>query len=434
MSDKADVLVVGGGVAGLAAAEILTEAGLKVVLIEARDRLGGRILTDYSAGCPVELGAEFIHGRSPHILQRIRHAQVEMVEVAGEMRRKRNGLWGDSGDLMAEVNHLFENMPAQQPDQSFKQYIDSSRYSAETKQLALNFVEGFHAADPERVSVHWLIRATLAEEQIDGETSFRVRGGYNGLVSAIARGIDPKRCDLCLNTAVEEIRWRRGEVMVKTSARDFHAPSTIITLPLGVLKSEAVRFDPPLAAKEQPMRLIAMGPVIRVSLCFRDKFWQDRPEMRNLSFLFTDDPQFPTWWSSNPLPYPMLTGWAAGRYARALAGLTRDELVRSALESLGRILEIHQSQLGSHLQLGLVHDWQADPCSCGAYSYVVLGGVGAPLALAEPIEETLFFAGEAANTEGHNGTVHGAIASGKRAGEEVVRAAGPRSHPSMPPN
>lgn len=423
MSGKADVLVIGGGAAGLAAAQELTKAGLKVILIEARDRLGGRILTDYSAGFPVELGAEFVHGRSPDILQPAKDARLEMVEVAGEMRRKRNGLWGDSGDLMAEVNHLFENMPAQQPDQSFKQYIDGSRYSAETKQMALNFVEGFHAADPERVSVHWLIRATQAEEQIDGETSFRVRDGYNGLITAIAREIDSKRCDFRLNSAVKEVCWRRREVVVKTPAAEFRAPRAIVTLPLDVLKSEAVRFDPPLGAKEQPMRLIAIGPVIRVSLCFGDKFWEHRPEMRNLSFLFTDDPQFPTWWSSNPLPYPILTGWAAGKYARALAGLTRDELVRSALRSLGRILETDQSELRSRLQLGLVHDWQADPFSCGAYSYVVCGGLGAPLALAEPLEDTLFFAGEAANTEGHTGTVHGAIASGKRAAQEVLRAA-----------
>ena len=424
MSDKADVLVIGGGAAGLAAAQTLTAAGAKVILLEARERLGGRILTDHSAGFPVELGAEFVHGRSPEILQPATHAGLELAEVAGEMRRKRNGLWGDSGHIMAEVNHLFENMPAQQPDHSFKQYIDSSRYSTETKQLALNFVEGFHAADPERVSVHWLIRATQAEEEIDGETSFRVRHGYNGLVNAMAGQINPQRCEFRLSSAVKEVRWQRGEVMVKTPAQEFHAPRAIITLPLGVLKSGAVRFEPPLRSKEQPMRLLAMGPVIRVSFCFRDKFWEELPEMRNLSFLFTDDPQFPTWWSSNPLPYPILTGWAAGRYARALAGLTCDDLVRSALESLGRILEIDQGDLRSRLQLGLVHDWQADPFSCGAYSYVVCGGLGAPLALAEPIEDTLFFAGEAANTEGHNGTVHGAIGSGKRAAEELLRAAG----------
>lgn len=422
MNDKADVLVIGGGVAGLAAAQKLTQAGMKVILLEARNRLGGRIFTDHSAGFPVELGAEFVHGRSPDVLQPLNQAHLDMAEVAGEMRRKRSGLWGDSGDLMAEVNHLFENMPARQPDQSFKQYIDSSRYSSETKELALNFVEGFHAADPERVSVHWLIRATEAEEEIDGETSFRLRDGYDGLVNAIAARIDRRRCQMCLNSAVAEIRWRREEVTAKTPAGEFHAPRAIVTLPLGVLKSGAVRFNPPVREKDQIMTWLAMGPVLRVSLCFREKFWEELPEMRNLSFLFTDDPQFPTWWSSNPLPYPILTGWAAGKYARALEGRAHDHLVRAALQSLSLILEVDQSTLSSRLQVGLVHDWQADSFARGAYSYVVTGGLSAPMALAEPIEDTLFFAGEAANTEGHTGMVHGAIGSGHRAAEEVLRS------------
>jgi len=427
MSDSPDVLVIGAGAAGLTAARELSTAGLKTVVLEARDRLGGRIFTDHSLGFPVELGAEFVHGRSPDIFELIKAKRLDVAEVAGEMRRKRNGIWGDSGWVMAEVNHLFENMPHDGPDQSFQQYIDGCRYSPETKQLALNFVEGFHAANPERVSVHWLVRTTSAEEKIDGETSFRIRHGYSGLVSGIAEGIDRQRFELLLNTIVTEIQWQPGAVTVVTSAGTFEAPRALITLPLGVLQSGSVHFSPPLPAEKQAALIaLQMGPVIRVSLCFRDRFWEELPEMRNLSFLFTDDPHFPTWWSPNPLPYPILTGWAAGRYARELAGKSPDGLVRCALESLGRILEIDQPALGSHLQCGFVHDWQADPFSRGAYSYVLTGGLGAPLELEIPLEETLFFAGEAANIEGHNGTVHGAIGSGKRAAAEILRAAGVR--------
>jgi monoamine oxidase len=144
--------------------------------------------------------------------------------------------------------------------------------------------------------------------------------------------------------------------------------------------------------------------------------------MRNLSFLFTDDPHFPTWWTSNPLPYPILTGWAAGRHAQKLLGKNNEELVCLALDSLAQILELDQSELRSHLERGLVHDWQADPHSRGAYSYIVTGGMGAPQALAEPLDGTLFFAGEATNREGHNGTVHGALGSGKRAAREILAA------------
>ena len=427
MRGDPDVLVIGAGVAGLAASLELSRAGLQTLVLEARDRLGGRIFTDHSSGFPVELGAEFVHGRSPDLFGPIIRARLQTAEVAGEMRRKRDGLWDDAGQVMAEVNHLFEKMPVNEPDQSFQQYIEKSRYSPETRQLALNFVEGFHAADPRRVSVHWLIRTTQAEEKIDGETSFRVGEGYDRVVNAIAEEMEAERCETLLNTPITQIRWRRGEVSANAGAAEFHAPLALVTLPLGVLQSGSVAFDPPLPEEKlQATALLETGPVIRVSLCFHDRFWEEQPEMRHLSFLFTDDPQFPTWWSSNPLPYPILTGWAAGRYARALAGRSHDELVAVALQALGRILEMDHVNLRSHLRAGFVHDWQADPYSCGAYSYIGIGGLDAPSTLATPVEETLFFAGEAANVEGHNGTVHGALGSGKNAAEQILRAVGNR--------
>lgn len=421
MSNNADVVVIGAGAAGLVAARELSAAGLKVLLLEARDRIGGRIYTDHRLGFPVELGAEFIHGRSPDILELISRAQLDIAEVAGEMRRKRNRVWGDSGHVMAEVNHLFENMPASEPDQSFKQYIERTQYHPETRQLALDFVEGFHAAEPDRVSVHWLIHTTRAEEAIDGETSFRVRHGYNLLLNPVIETLDDERCNIVLNTPVSEILWERGKVKVRAAGSEFSALCALITLPLGVLKSGMVRFSPELPeTKHVAMSSLAMGPVIRVSLAFRSKFWEAAAEMRGLSFLFTDDPHFPTWWTSNPLPYPILTGWAAGRHTRGLAGKNNRELVDVALNSLAGILEFRQTELRTHLERGFVHDWQADSYSLGAYSYIVTGGMGAPDLLAEPIQGTLFFAGEATNIEGHNGTVHGALGSGKRAAHEVL--------------
>jgi len=423
MADNADVLVIGGGAAGIAAARELCTAGLNVTLLEARDRLGGRIFTSHTAGFPVELGAEFIHGRSSDIHGPVERARLEIARVTGAMRSQKNGAWERPGNVMGEVNHLFENMPAGPPDQTFQQYIGRSTYSSETKQLALRFVEGFHAADPDRVSVHWLIRTTKAEEEIDGETSFRMRDGYDGLIHAIGSEMNRDYCKIVLNSPVRGIRWRRGEVTAITQKSEFTARRAIVTLPLGVLKARQVRFTPELPdEKAQAMSGLETGPVIRVVLCFAEKFWDKVPETRNLSFLFTDDPQFPTWWTANPLPYPILTGWAASRYARALAGLSHNQLIHSAVESLGRILRLNQAELNGRLRHGFVHDWQADPYACGAYSYVIKGGLGAPLALAEPVEDTLFFAGEATNKEGHNGTVHGAIGSGKRAAEEVVRA------------
>jgi monoamine oxidase len=165
-----------------------------------------------------------------------------------------------------------------------------------------------------------------------------------------------------------------------------------------------------------------MGPVVRVSLCFSEKFWERDPEMDDLGFLFTDDPQFPTWWTSNPLTYPIFTGWSAGDYAVVHSGQSRSEIVHSAVQALGRIMGIDGRFLGQQMVGAFTHDWQSDPFSRGAYSYAAVGGIDAAEELAAPVEETLYFAGEAANYDGYNGTVHGAISTGQRAARELLRS------------
>jgi monoamine oxidase len=189
-----------------------------------------------------------------------------------------------------------------------------------------------------------------------------------------------------------------------------------------VLKSGNVAFSPGLPEKQNAMSFLEMGPVIRVSLCFQEKFWEHDPKIADLSFLFTDDPQFPTWWTTNPLPYPILTGWAAGPNAAAHTGRRKDDIVRSAVQSLARIMKIAEPELRTQMTASFVHDWQADPFSRGAYSYTAVGGMDAAKKLSETVVDTLYFAGEATNGDGYNGTVHGAIATGLRAAKELLQS------------
>jgi monoamine oxidase len=419
-----DVLILGAGIAGLQAARDLSATGLHVTLLEASDRLGGRIHTQHCATYPVELGAEFVHGRPEEIFRLAAEAGLRIAAVEGELVSKNRDRWRQSGELWTEVNQLLESMPSHEPDQSFQKYIEGAEASEEAKLHALGFVEGFHAADPEKVSVHWLIRATKAEEEIDGERSFRLVDGYQNLVRALTDRIDRSRCSIHLQAPVTEVLWDPGQVSVRAGTAEFRAARAVIAIPLSVLKSGRLRFLPKLEEKEAAMNLLETGPVIRVSLCFRQKFWETRTYLRDASFLFTDDPDFPTWWTSNPLPYPILTGWAAGRHATAVAVHSEAGTVERALESLKRILEISREELGQVMETAFVHDWQADPFSRGAYSYAVAGGADAARTLAAPVAQTLFFAGEATNFGGHNGTVHGAMASGFRAAQEVAMFAG----------
>jgi monoamine oxidase len=212
--------------------------------------------------------------------------------------------------------------------------------------------------------------------------------------------------------------------VARTVNAEFHAARAIITLPLGVLKTNSVVFSPALPEKQNAINFLAMGPVIRVSLCFSAKFWEQEPEMADMSFLFTEDLQFPTWWTSNPLPYPILTGWAAGHHAVALGGQSNDAIVRSAVQALARIMGVDDQEIHRQMTGAFAHDWQSDPFSRGAYSYTAVGGIDAARALASPVAHTLYFAGEATNFDGYTGTVHGAIASGYRAAQEMLQTLG----------
>jgi monoamine oxidase len=422
MTNAKDILIIGGGIAGLTAARCLTEAGLHVTVLEARNRVGGRIFTQHEGQYPVELGAEFVHGRPEELLGLAAEAGVPIVPVQGGFRRKVNGAWADAGSLMAKVDHLFARMPADEPDQSFQHYMDRTAESNEVRQQALGYVQGFHAADPALISVHSLIRDSRAEEAIAGGHQYRVASGYQSMVQAVVDRIDRQNCDMVMNCTVQEISWRKNEVVVRTSRAEYGAARAIITLPLGVLKSNSILFSPALSEKQNTCGFLEMGPVVRVSLCFSEKFWERDTEMADLGFLLTDDPEFPTWWTSNPLPNPILTAWAAGGYAMAHSGQSRSDIVHSAVQALARVMGMDAWFLGQQMIGAFTHDWQGDPFSRGAYSYAAVGGIDAAEELAAPVEETLYFAGEATNCDGYSGTVHGAISTGQRAAQDLLRS------------
>jgi monoamine oxidase len=168
-----------------------------------------------------------------------------------------------------------------------------------------------------------------------------------------------------------------------------------------------------------------MGPVVRMVLQFDSMFWEDSSVMggrtlKDLHFLFTRDQVFPTFWTAMPLRLPLLTAWAAGPLAEGKRQLTQHQIRNEALAALSRILSISKDMLAAKCIRSYYHDWQCDPFSRGAYSYVLAGGMLAQEDLARPLGRKLFFAGEATQSDGHHATVHGAFASGVRAAEQVL--------------
>jgi monoamine oxidase len=302
------------------------------------------------------------------------------------------------------------------------------------------FVEGFNAADARRISVQALAKDERASARIHGEQSFRLLNGYDSIVEWLRAGLDPQRVTLHCNTMVTALRWQRGRVSAQAQTRtgqslpDFRARFAVITLPLGVWQATpgslgAVRFDPELNEKRAAAQRLAMGAVIRIVLCFRERFWERLPsqpgaDAAQASFLHAPigaNVAFPIWWTAQPIKAPVLTGWVGGPAAERLSHQTELEILEQALATLDQMLGLPRVELEEKLNAWFVHDWQADPFTRGAYSYVPVGGLTAVEELAKPIEETLFFAGEATYYEGQSGMVHGALATGRRAAAEILR-------------
>jgi monoamine oxidase len=210
------------------------------------------------------------------------------------------------------------------------------------------------------------------------------------------------------------------------------ASRVLVTLPLAVLQTApgevgAVEFVPALPPRKvAAMKKLEMGRVIRVVLRFRERFWENISPVKSktlseMSFLLSQDEWFPTWWTRMPEKLPIITGWAPFRSAERLSGKSRDFVVEQSLGSLGRLLGLSVQDLAQRLEAAYLHDWQSDPFSRGAYSYGKVGADGAQEELGRPVEDSLFFAGEASDVSGNNGTVHGAIASGRRAAAEIAQ-------------
>jgi monoamine oxidase len=427
-----DVLIIGAGMAGLVAARDLGRSGVDCTVLEARDRIGGRVWTAGIApgGAAVELGAEFIHGKPDQIWRVIRERDLEAHEITADELCRVGDRLTRCNDFFNQVDGVLRRLPRSGPDLTFDDFLRQrcGNIAAEPRQWSREYVSGFHAADPEQVSVRMLVRDRDAEEETSGDRGFRLAHGYEQLAFALQSACPRKQVRFCLNTEVTSIRWQEGRVEVRGRAGEteasFSAPRALITLPLGVLQGGNVRFDPPLDAKREALSALAMGPVIRIVLVFRERFWQasralERPEAR-FSFLFTHHRWFPTWWSPDPWATPMLTGWAAGVRGAALSHQPKQFVMERALETLSDIFSLPPGRIADPVQSWHLHDWQADPYSRGAYTWVKAGGENAQRELAQPIDGTLFFAGEATEWSGHHGTVHGAMATGTRAAQEIL--------------
>ena len=430
-----EVVVLGAGAAGLAAARVLAEAGLRVALLEARDRIGGRIFTDHvtleNSAEPVsmELGAEFVHGLPQVIWDLVKEANLSTYELDGDRRSFARGCFDSGEENQGDAEGVIEEMMAwlaKQPagtDATFAQYLERAGIDASRGRRAASYVEGFNAADSNIIGVAALAKQQLAENAVQGDRLFHVDGGYDALATFLSEKFLAAGGTLLLEHPVHHVRWSRGAVSlsgVNAGARHFqlHAKRALVTLPLGVVNAGTVEFDPVPEEIFTHAARMAMGAVVRISLLFDAKFWH-----KNLSFLLTREEVPTAWWTPMPNSAPLITGWAGGPKAAALSqriGPDPTALLEHSLGALSRFYGVATRDLRQRLVRWQTHDWQADRYACGAYSYAPAGALNASEMMARPVSDTLYFAGEHTDTTGHWGTVHGALGSGLRAAAQIL--------------
>ena len=406
--------------------------------------MGGRVFTyrDARVPAPIELGAEFLHGETPEINAIVAQARLTASEVMGDHWRARDGKLRPVKDFWKKMDVVMGALSATRtPDQSFAEYLATharKRKYAGHRRMAREFVEGFHAADVTRISERSLAEAENPSEGGEEERSGRILEGYDRVMAWLARDVYDA---VALNTVAEQVTWAPGQIQVL--ARSTHDGETttytgralVVTVPIGILQLApgmpgAIRFDPEVATVQNAVSQIAMGSVTRVVFAFKEPFWERTrrtprgKSLSQLSFLHGRGTDVPVWWTLFPLRLPIMVGWAGGPRAAELNQNDDATVLSRALGSLAHHLGTSRPRLEGLVEGGWTYNWDRDPYARGAYSYALVGGSGAAGRLARPVDQTLFFAGEATDTDGHTGTVEGALATGRRAARGVLAALG----------
>ena len=418
---KHDIVVVGGGAAGLMAAADLLKQGNRVTILEANDRLGGRIRTIRHGGFKrlVEAGCEFVHGDLPLTVQLLKAANIVYKPVRGTMTRVGNdGEWKTQDDFTVGWRELMEHMNEVTDDVTVDEFLQRNFSDDKYKQLrtsVLRFAEGFDLADTSKASVLALREEWMEEE----DEQYRVPGGNDQLIYYLEQQCREASGVIHTSATVTSINWKRNEVsVVIQNGQTYHGNKVIVTVPLGVLQAEPalINFQPLIGEYVDASKKIGFGSVVKVLFQFKESFWEEKK--KNIGFLFADTP-IPTWWTQLPSDYPLLTGWAGGPQAWMLETRDDNTIQQLALQSLSIIFQRSFDDLEGLLTASQVTNWRNDPFTKGGYSYSTVESVKAQELFNTPIQDTIYFAGEAFYNGPSPGTVEAALASARNVVEKI---------------
>jgi polyamine oxidase len=426
------VIVVGAGIAGLTVANALAHAGIECVVLEARDRIGGRLHTIDVAGSPVDMGGSWISHPVGNPLRDVAHrfgiacrGADPLPELAGYDLGEQRRL--SRPDVEAELRLLYEKFPAAVermqetcgPDASIADAIDAfvaesglEASAARRARQGLNAVVEAESADlAARQSLRWMWNEMEYGGSLFGDV---LAGGYRELVHALAEGLDVR-----LGVDVVDVAASAGGVAVTAADGSVEAAThVVVTVPLGVLKSGRPRFDPPLPPdRAAAIDRLGFGRLEKVVLAFEEPFWRTAGLPHVMVF---------------PRNHNEVTTWLFGHdafgvgaviVAHAFHSSTGHVLDVPADEAAGWVLDMLSEAIGAPCPVPLavaVTSWANDPYSRGAYSHIPPGAQPADAdLLGEPIGGRLLFAGEHTQSE-RLVYVDGAMASGLREAERLL--------------
>lgn len=419
--DEKPVIIIGAGAAGLIAARELLRHKKKALILEARDRVGGRIYTINGQPYPLEAGAEFIHGNLAMTLGLLKEYHINYYKTGGRFEQIENGKVKEQHDFIKGWDKLLKKMSHVKEDMRFADflsaYFDGEKF-ATLRESARRYAEGFDVADISKVSTMELYEEWSEED--DDSSQYRVENGYQSLINALYDDCKKMGCEVHLSHVVKKIEWQKNNVKVYTQAgTEFVAEKVLITVPLGVLRAPAsekssITFIPEIAEPLRAMDQIGFGSVVKILFECRHPFWDQKAA--DAGFFFTDV-IIPTWWTQYPRNNTLFTGWLGGPKADSWRKKTNEMILEVAIQSVSSVFGASSRP---EILKGHVFNWGNDPFSLGAYSYPVLGTKSARKLLNQPINGTLFFAGEAFHEGGLGGTVEAALLSGHDAARQLV--------------
>jgi monoamine oxidase len=425
---KKRFLVVGAGLAGLAVARELSRHGHQVQVVEARDRIGGRIWTSPKwPDLPVDFGASWIHGTADNPITQLADdikAKRVVTTYARTATYQQDGeLLTDAGEaelakIREQVQAALEQAQQQDEDVSVRQaiaHLAEQSDDVEQAQHLLDFIlssqlEQEYAGSAWQLSAQW----HDAAKEFDGDDVFFVEG-FQLITKYLAQNLN-----IALSQVVTDIQWGAAEVKVVTAQQTFVADQVIVTVPLGVLQQNRLRFVPELPqAKREAIGKLGMGVLNKCYLRFAKAFWP--ADVDWLEYMSASHGQWTEWVSLLPsTKIPVLLGFNAAERGREIETWTDQQIVKSAMDTL-RVMFGDDIPEPSDYQ---ITRWASDPFSCGSYSFNAVGSTPQLRAdLAEPLQQRLFFAGEATHPD-YFGTAHGAYLSGLRAAATVLGSSG----------